>query len=284
MMALPGRRALHALRAEPLAAVALLTRLPVASRDEAGVGVETGPAERTGAAAFGLVGAGLGAVGAIPLLLVGTSLPLLAAALGIVAIAVASGVLHLDGLADTADALAAPDPEAAERARADPRVGAAGAVAVVGAVIVDVAAVAGTVETAGAAVAALALVCAGSVSRAAAVLLTKVSAPASREGFGAWFAVRVGRRDVVAAVGSAGLAVLALAAVGGAASAAAAGAGAAVGIGLSVAIVRARGGLDGDGFGAGIEIVFAALLVAVAALSAVGGGAIGPVPIGPAAP
>jgi len=262
MTVVPGRTAFAALRGEPRAAIALLTRLPV----DATAGA------RTGAAAFGLVGAGLGLLAALPVLLLGAALPFLAAVLGIVMIAVASGALHLDGLADTADALAAPDPEAAERARRDPRIGAAGAVAVVGVVLIDVAAVAGTADLTAPTTAALALVFAGSGSRAAAVVLARVAARAVPDGagFGAWFAARVGRGDVVTALGSAAVAALLFAAFGSVSAAVVGVAGAAVGLGLSFAVVRIRGGLDGDGLGAGVELVFAATLVAVAAWSAVG--------------
>jgi len=275
----PGRTALAALRTEPRAAVALLTRLPVATHDRSGGDLDRPSAVRTGAAAFGLVGAGLGLVAAAPVLLLGAALPLLAGALAILTLAVVSGALHLDGLADTADALAAPDPAAAERARRDPRVGAAGAVAVVGALLVDVAAVAGTADLAGPTIAALALVVAASGSRAAAVVLARTGTGAEPAhgtpggaGFGAWFAARVGRWDVAAALGSAAVAALAFAVLGSVPASVAAVVGAAAGFGLSFAVVRIRGGLDGDGLGAGVELVFAATLVAVAIWSAVAAG------------
>ena len=275
----PGRTALAALRTEPRAAVALLTRLPVATHDRSGGDLDRPSAVRTGAAAFGLVGAGLGLVAAAPVLLLGAALPLLAGALAILTLAVVSGALHLDGLADTADALAAPDPAAAERARRDPRVGAAGAVAVVGALLVDVAAVAGTADLAGPTIAALALVVAASGSRAAAVVLARTGTGAEPAhgtpggaGFGAWFAARVVRWDVAAALGSAAVAALAFAVLGSVPASLAAVVGAAAGFGLSLAVVRIRGGLDGDGLGAGVELVFAATLVAVAIWSAVAAG------------
>ncbi|HEU0236280.1 MAG TPA: adenosylcobinamide-GDP ribazoletransferase [Candidatus Limnocylindrales bacterium] len=291
-----GRTAFAALRAEPRAAIGLLTRLPVTTPDRSGGDLDAldAPAARTGAAAFGMVGAGLGLVAAAPVLLLGAALPFLAAVLAILVIAVASGALHLDGLADTADALAAPDPAAAERARRDPRVGAAGAVAVVGALLVDVAALAGTSDLAGPVTAALGLVVAASGSRAAAVVLARLgtgagptapestapaesAAPAEAAapadgGFGAWFAARVGRWDVVAALGSAAVAALALARFGSVSAAVAAVAGALAGLGLSVGVVRIRGSLDGDGLGAGVELVFAATLVAIAVWSAVAAG------------
>jgi adenosylcobinamide-GDP ribazoletransferase len=270
------RSFLDAARGEPLAAIALLTRLPVASRD--GIG-RAGSADRTGAAAFGLVGIALGAIAAIPVMLVGAALPLLAAALGFVAIVIATGVLHLDGLADTADALAAPDPRAAERARVDPRIGAAGAAAIVGVLSVEGAAVAGLIEVAGPPAAALSLVLAGSASRATAVVVGWFTARdadgAEREegpGFGAWFAARVRPQDVVVAVASAVLVAGACAVGGYAGVAIAAGIGAAIGLALSIAVVRVRGGLDGDALGATIELTFAAVVVS----AAVGGAYLAP--------
>ena len=78
------------------AAIALLTRVPVRTDGHA-------PA---GAAAFGLVGAVLG-LAARSALLAGAA-PLPGAVLALAVLAIASGALHLDGLADTADALVAP--------------------------------------------------------------------------------------------------------------------------------------------------------------------------------
>ena len=57
-------------------------------------------------------------------------------------LAAVSGGLHLDGLADTADALVAPDAYAAERAREDPSVGPGGAVALLVVLGAEVAALA----------------------------------------------------------------------------------------------------------------------------------------------
>src|SRR5258706_7289390 len=106
-----------------LAAVGFLTRVPLGSGGAAN-------AERTGASAFGLVGAAVGAVGAIVLVVLGDRAPLAASGLAVGAMAVVSGALHLDGLADTADALAAPDEAASTRARKDPAVGPPGAASI----------------------------------------------------------------------------------------------------------------------------------------------------------
>jgi adenosylcobinamide-GDP ribazoletransferase len=105
------------------AAVGFLTRLPVS--------VPAADGDRTGAGAFGLVGAAIGLLAAVPVVLLAPHLALPAAVLALLVNVIASGGLHLDGLADTADALAAPTPDAAERARTDPRTGAAGVAALV---------------------------------------------------------------------------------------------------------------------------------------------------------
>ena len=104
----------HAL-AEVRAAAGFLTRLPVG-----------GVSDRVGAAAFGVVGAGIGLLAAVPLVLLGRPVPLVAAVLAVSVIVLVTGAVHIDGLADTADALAAPSADAAERARNDPRLGSGG--------------------------------------------------------------------------------------------------------------------------------------------------------------
>ena len=107
---------------EVRAAFGLLTWLPVRVTDA------TGP----GAAAFALVGAVVGFVAAVPLVLLSlVGEPVLGAIAGVGLLAAVSGGLHLDGLADTADALIAPDAVGAERARRDPAVGPGGAATLV---------------------------------------------------------------------------------------------------------------------------------------------------------
>ena len=246
------------------AAIALLTRIPVRT-----------DGTRAGAAAFGLVGAVLGLAAAAPLLVFA---PLPGAVLALAILAVASGALHLDGLADTADALVAPTADAAERARQDPRVGAAGAVAIVLVLGVDAAALA---QVAGRSpfVAAAALVAVVAASRAAATVAPFV-AGSVRPGFGRWFADRTSRADATAAVGTA-LVVVVLANVavriaapvgvpaplGATLAPAVAGIVALVAGGIAAAIVsRLRGGLDGDGCGAVIELSVAAGLLAASVI------------------
>src|SRR5258705_1891264 len=145
---------------ELAAAVAFLTRLPVPQHWLAG--------DRTGAAAFGLVGAAIGLIAALPLALIGQVHPGPAAISSLAILAILSGGLHLDGLADTADALAAPA-GAAERARVDPRAGSAGVVAVVLLLLLD-AALLGELATAGRRAAAAALITPAASSPSAAPL------------------------------------------------------------------------------------------------------------------
>jgi adenosylcobinamide-GDP ribazoletransferase len=243
------------------AAIGLLTRLPV-SFDDPGV---------SGAAAFPLVGLLVGVAGAVPLLLVGAlaAEPALAGLLAIAAMTTLTGALHLDGLADTADALLAADTAGAERARKDPAIGPGGAVALILVLGIEVAALASLLSSAGAAVAAASLVVAAIVGRTlpiAAIVLTP--ARAASGGFGAWFAAGVRPADALIA------SVLAIAIIGGLALAigspviAVGGVvGAVAGLVMAGAIVAGRRQLDGDGMGAIVELTVAATLLAAAVVA-----------------
>jgi adenosylcobinamide-GDP ribazoletransferase len=244
------------------AAFGLLTRFPVATADAF-----------SGAAAYGLVGAALGCVAALPLLIVGSAAPLAAGALSVGVAALVSGALHLDGLADTADALAAPDAARAEQARKDPRIGAAGAVAVATAILVDASLIAALIDLAGPPLAALALLVAFAGSRAAAAASVPLAGGRVRgSASGGWFAARTGRAAALAAVGTA--------AATGVVSAVARGtAGLVAGLGLGLIggalvgewLIRRRDGLDGDGIGTIVEITFGAILLfELLALTAMG--------------
>ena len=241
------------------AATAFLTRLPV--------GQPAGEREATGAAAFGLVGAAIGGVGALPVVILGERLPLPAAVLALLIVVVASGGLHLDGLADTADALAAPTADAAEQARTDPRAGAAGVIAIgldllLGATLLA----ALTVEDTRLAAAALILATTG--SRAAAPVAAWTWRHRSNRGVGGlgdWFAARVGPGSVVAAIATTALAVaLAATIIGGPVVPAGAAAGLVVAAVGSAIVVARRGQLDGDGHGTIVEITFLAILAGIA--------------------
>jgi len=244
---------------ELVAAVGFLTRVPV------------GPAAmaegRTGAAAFGLVGAGLGLIAAVPVLLAGGAHPVLAAVLALVTLTILDGALHLDGLGDTVDALAAPA-DRAEAARADPRVGAAGAVGIILVLGVDAASLA---EIAGRspAVAAAALVVAISASRAAApgwALASVRLRSVARGSLGSWFASSTHPLQAVVAGGTSVIVGVLAANVAGTLVAAGALVGAAIGVAVGAAVLIARGQLDGDGHGALIELTLAGMLVSTALL------------------
>src|SRR5581483_9708288 len=109
------------------AAVSFLTRVPVGRRLE----LAGGDVAR-GGALFPLVGAGIGTlVGGVAQAAGSPLTPLLAAALGVAAGTALTGVLHLDALADTADALGATTRERALEIMRDHSVGAYGATALV---------------------------------------------------------------------------------------------------------------------------------------------------------
>ena len=267
--------------AEVRAAFALLTRLPI--RD-AGVS-----AEATGAAAFGLVGGLLGLAGSVPLIVIAGSEPVLGSIGAVALVAVLSGFFHLDGLADTTDALLMADPALAEAARRDPAIGAGGAAALILVLGAQVAALASVAAAVGPPLAAAAWIVATTVSRAVPVVAISLirawvsrrartdaaghgagpdadPARIRRSGLGTWFADRIGSGEALIAGGTAvlvGAAVAALtpdgriAALGGLA-------GAALGVLAAGAIARARGGLDGDGLGATIELSLTAVLVVAA--------------------
>lgn len=253
----PGSIAL----AETRASVSFLTRLPI-RRPAAEL-------DRTGAAAFGLVGAAIGLAAAIPIVILAPRLPLLAAVVALLVIVVTSGGLHLDGLGDTADALAARTADAAERARKDPRAGAAGVTAIVLDLLLGTTLLAAIAATDPGAAAA-ALVVAASVSRAAAT----VAAWAGRRtrfdhgrGLGAWFAGRVRLLDLAIASATTGAVAVAATVASGAPTI---GLGAVVGLPIAVlgglVLVWRRGRLDGDGYGAIVEITFLAILFGIAIL------------------
>jgi adenosylcobinamide-GDP ribazoletransferase len=192
--------------------------------------------------------------------------PLLASLLSLATVAVATGALHLDGLADTADALLAPDRGRAERARKDPAVGPGGAIALILVLGVQASALAAVVSAVSISVAAAALVAAAVVGRTAPILAVAVARDrVSPTGFGSWFAARVGPAAVVAATLIAGtLVTIAAVVTGSIAVAFGAGTGLIVGLAFGGIIVTVRRQLDGDGMGAIVELTVAAALTAVA--------------------
>jgi len=258
----PRRRAglIGSAWAEISAAAAFLTRLPgLPGRS---------PADRatTGAAAFGLVGAVLGAAAGLVLFVVAPVAPLAAGFLAVAVLAAASGALHLDGLADTADALAVGDPARAEEARRDPRVGAAGVVAVVVVLGLAAALLAALVTMRGAGLAALACLVAVTGSRALAPAVAVVARDRVRVGgSAAWFAAHTPPPAASTALTTAAaVAVIAQFVAASVAMTVGLVAGLVAAYLAAELLIRRRGALDGDGIGAIVELAFAAILLATA--------------------
>jgi len=242
--------------AEVRAAAGFLTRLPVR-----GVG------DHAGAGAFGLVGAGIGLGAAVPLAILGGAVSLVAAVLATAVVVIVTGGVHLDGLADTADALAAPAPDVAERARTDPRLGSGGVAAIALDLALGVAALA-TLAARDPVLAAASVVVAAAVSRSAAPVAALAWTRASREGApggaGAWFVERVGPPSIVAVLLTTLVVAVAATVLAGLAIAVGTAWGVAVGAVLALWVVSRRGQLDGDGYGAIVELTYLAVLTGVA--------------------
>lgn len=211
-----------------------------------------------GGALFPLVGAGIGTVvGGIAQGLSGSLTAPIAALLGLAAGAVLTGVLHLDGLADTADAFGATTRERALEIMRDHAVGAYGTVAVV----LDLALKAAALSVlATRHDALLYAVCATAAARAVPVVLSAVLPYARASGIGD--AVQTtGIPRVVAAVAIA----VALAVVLHAPIVLAAAAGAVLIVGPAAR--RALGGVTGDVLGAAAELCEVGALVAAVAVT-----------------
>jgi adenosylcobinamide-GDP ribazoletransferase len=248
--------------AEPramLAAVGFLTRLPL----PAGAPALEAEDVRRATAYFPAVGAALGAgTGLIASRLSRRLTPPLAGALAVAAQTLATGALHLDALADTADGLGAGDRERALEVMRDPRLGSFGVSAVALDLLIKAAALAALARASRAAGGAAA---AGALSRAVPVALAAVLPYARAEaGTGSALGETTTGRAVGAALLAAGLGV--------------AGAGrdgfvlVAVASGLAAACARVYdrwlGGVTGDALGAAIELTETAVLVAAVALRA----------------
>jgi adenosylcobinamide-GDP ribazoletransferase len=218
-----------------------------------------------------VLGAVLGVAAAAVQFAVGRADPnhrLLAAVLAVATLALLSGGLHLDGLADTADALASRRPR--EEALAIMRrsdIGPMGVAALVFVVLADVSALAAQPAGWRAAAALITAVVSGRV----AVVLASGLPAARPDGFGALVAAsttRPARMAVLAAL----LAVVGASAAAASGPALALRALAAVLAGLLAAGLVARaararlGGMTGDVFGALIEVCTATVLVALAVI------------------
>jgi adenosylcobinamide-GDP ribazoletransferase len=233
-------------------AIAFLTVLPMPSRARDGL---------DGAAGwFALVGAGVGALaGAVRLgaqQLLGTA-P--ASVLAIVALVLASGALHEDGLADSADGLGARGGGPARRLEAmrDSTTGVFGVPALIGWALL----LPSTLDSLSAAHALVALTVACALARWASLLHATATAPARPDGLGA--ALRVGRAAVF--FGGATALAFAVTLCGIAAGAAASGAALAVAALTALLARRLLGGHTGDTLGATVALAELAACVALLA-------------------
>ena len=237
------------------AALAFLTRIPVGRFVELG-----GDDVARAGALFPLVGAGIGAaVGGAAALLAGPLPAVAAAGIALGAGALLTGALHLDALADTADALGAPSRERALEIMRDHAIGAYGAVALVLDLLVKAAALAALVSHHRAVAAAVA---AGAVSRAVPVALG-AALPYARPGGGTGSSTagaKMWRAAVAVAV------AVAFAAVAGRDGLLAAAVAAALALALGLAFRAWLGGVTGDTLGAAVELTELAALLAFVAL------------------
>jgi adenosylcobinamide-GDP ribazoletransferase len=236
------------------AAVAFLTRVPLGRW----VRIESEDVAR-GAWLFPLVGGAVGGAAGLLADVTADRLPSLAAgALAVAAAALLTGGLHLDALADTADALGGQSREHALEIMRDHAVGAFGATALVVVCVLDAALLGALAETEDAA---LAGVAAGAAGRAAMLPLAR-ALPYARSGEGQGRLLE-GVGSVAVALGISLAVVLALtpglAGLWGALAAAVA----ALVLGL---VARSSfGGVTGDVLGATAKLAETAALVAVAA-------------------
>jgi adenosylcobinamide-GDP ribazoletransferase len=184
---------------------------------------------------------------------------------GSVAIAlslVLTGALHVDALADTADAVGASTRERALEIMRDPRIGSFGVAAVAIDLVIKVAAVAQLVDRGGTI---SALVAAGALSRATSPPLAwALSYPRAGGGTGG---VLTGRVGLVSAFGAPIVACAIAVAVAGATGAVLVGVVAASAILLGLAFRAWLGGATGDSLGTVTELGETAALVVAAALA-----------------
>jgi adenosylcobinamide-GDP ribazoletransferase len=243
-----------------LAALTFLTRIPLGRT----VVLDGDDVARAGPA-FPLVGAGIGAaVGGIAATLAHPLSPLVAVVLALAAGTVLTGALHLDALADAADALGARSRERALEIMRDHAIGAYGAAAIALDLLIKAATLSVLVDRADVLRFAVA---AGALSRLTPVLLA-AWLPYARPGGGAGASLTRGgrRRAAVAALVALAIAV----AVAGLDGAIVSACGAAVAVLLARAFYLWLGGVTGDALGAAVELTEAAVLVVAVALVGAG--------------
>jgi adenosylcobinamide-GDP ribazoletransferase len=251
MAGTPIRDELHAFAA----AIALLTRLPVGAR----VRIDESDVARS-LAWLPLVGVGLG--GAVALAARGLEGRLddgPAAVLIVAAWALATGTIHLDGLADSADALGARDRERRLEVMRDPRLGSFGVLALVFVVVLKITLVAAVLARGHH----LWLLAIPAVGRAAASALSAALPYAREQGAGHALVSGPQRAERLAvALATAIVVALACARLRGLLAVAAA---ALVAVAIGRLAQRRIGGITGDVLGAAIELAECAALVALLA-------------------
>jgi adenosylcobinamide-GDP ribazoletransferase len=241
------------------AAVSFLTRIPLGRL----VAVDDDDVARAGLW-FPAVGACIGAaVGAVAGSLASPLSPLLGASLALVVYVLLTGALHVDALADSADALGARSRARALEIMREHTIGAYGAAAVALDLLVRLAALAALAARTGTGELVCLAIAAGALARAVPVALA-AALPYARPAGGAGASLtRGGAPRAVAA-----------AAVAGAIAVAAAGWDGAILAGCAVALAlaalacsrRALGGVTGDTLGAALEVTETLLLVAAVGL------------------
>jgi adenosylcobinamide-GDP ribazoletransferase len=238
------------------AAVTFLTRVPLGRA----IAVDGDDVAR-GAVVFPLVGAAIGALAGGTAVLLHPHVPaLVAAGVALAVAAVATGAMHVDALADTADGLGAHTREGALAAMRDSRLGTFGVTAVVLDLLVKAAAIAGLLEAGGTL---RALVAASALSRAASPPVARLLPYAGTSaGPGSVLSGRLGGPAAAAAVA---LGVGIAAAVAGTTGLIMAGAVFVTAVCLAIVFRRWLGGVTGDSLGAVTELgETVALVVAVA--------------------
>jgi adenosylcobinamide-GDP ribazoletransferase len=239
------------------AAVAFLTRIPVGRW----IALDGADVAR-GAALFPMVGAGVGALGGLVAAGLDRSLPAyVAGAVGIAAVALVTGALHLDALADTADALGGVDRAQALAIMRDSRVGSYGVTALALVLVVEVTSLGGLAAQRDAVTA---FAAAGALSRAVSPPLARLLPYArSDEGPGSVLSGRVsaGGAAIAAALGAGGGVVLL-----GWDGAVAIGAAALVALAAGIGCRLWLGGVTGDTLGAATQVAEAVVLVVVLGL------------------
>jgi adenosylcobinamide-GDP ribazoletransferase len=239
-------------------AFTFLTRVPLAR-----LVVLDGDDVARGSILFPVVGAGVGAAGGGVALLVDQWLPAFTtAALACTVTVLVTGAMHVDALADTADALGAPTRERALEVMRDSRIGSFGAAAIALDLLLKVSAVAALVDRGGVVGA---FVAAGALSRSAAPLLAaRLPYPRAAGGTGSVLTGRVTTATAVIAC-AIGLALTVLAV--GADAWPLAGTAAIATVALALWYRAWLGGATGDSLGATTEVIDTAVLVVAAALA-----------------